>query len=220
VVTSDTTKAAARGVSLDHFLSAEAPALMADLFSGSQGIPHHASDVIAVHPEAAVHLDPKEQDDPRKRIRPGCVRMWTRLLRSRGGGESPLAFPYEWDRALGRLDPREPTPLRQPPERDAAGQHTRHGGGTSAPARDQAPRLDPDAHYRLHKRGARFRSGQDDGGEDAGTAFTRLAKEAVQREGRPDPHPGRRWWDDVVLSGREAARVMEVLQLQHERVGS
>lgn len=122
-VTSDTTKGAAKNITLDHFLSAEAPGLMADTFAGTQGIIHHASDVIAVHPEQRESVSVADQEDPRRRIRPGCYRMWARLLRSRGGGESPLTFPYEWDRALGRLDPREPMPLRAPPE-----QTDRRGG--------------------------------------------------------------------------------------------
>ena len=138
VVTSDTTKAAARGVSLEHFLSAEAPGLMADTFSGSQGIPHHASDVIAVHPEPRANVSATEQEDPRKRIRPGCVRLWARLLRSRGGGESPLAFAYEWDGARGRLDPREPAPLRPPPE-----QTDRHRGGNERGGRGERERDRP-----------------------------------------------------------------------------
>lgn len=220
VATSDTTKAAARGVSLDTFLSAEAPALMADVFSGSQGIVHHASDVIAVHPEAAAAatMGPAAHDDPRRRIRPGCVRMWTRLLRSRGGGEAPLAFPYEWDRALGRLDPRDPEPLRPPPERDD------HGGGQHRGAARQAnhgagggvPRLDPDGEYRLSKSGARMRDGSQV--DDVGLVFTDLAREAVAEEGRADPHPGKRWWPDVVVSGRGAATILATLTCRHEKL--
>lgn len=219
VATSDTTKAAARGVSLDTFLSAEAPALMADVFAGSQGIVHHASDVIAVHPEAVAPDDQARMaDDPRRRIRPGCVRMWARLLRSRGGGESPLAFPYEWDRALGRLDPRDPEPLRPPPEQDHGAPGRRGDGGRHAsPAAPGAiPRLDPDAEYRLHKSSARMRDGSHV--DDMGLVFTDLAREAVAMDGRADPHPGKRWWPDVVVSGRAAASVLEVVTCRHEKL--
>jgi len=218
MATSDTTKGGAR-TGLDSFLSADAPALMADVLSGSQGIVHHASDVVVVHPEAPAHgaPPPRVRDGGREReIGPGCVRLWTRLLRSRGGGESPLLFPYEWDRALGRLRELDPEPLRPPPERDddaRRGGSSRHAGhaGQGGP-----PRLDPAADYRLHKAGARMRDGSHV--EDLGLAFTDLAREAIGIDGRPDPHPGKRWWPDVVVSGRAAAHVLAAMTCRHERV--
>lgn len=126
VTTNDTTKAAARGVSLDTFLSAEAPALMADVFAGSQGIIHHASDVIAVHPERA---------DP---ARPGRRRQWARLLKCRDGGEPPVAFPFDWLPAVGRLMPLGAEPLRPQPEQD-----DRHRGGGERGGRGERDRPAP-----------------------------------------------------------------------------
>jgi hypothetical protein len=220
LATSDTTKQAAREVNIDAFLSKEPAALAADIFAGSQAIMHNA-DVHAVCAERQQVA--AGEDGPPPAVGRGSAlhaTQWVRLLKNRAGLPA-VGFPFGWDMHLGRFTPGEPEPLRPPQERDGQGQPTRHGGGTSAAPQARVPHLDPDAHYRLHKRGARFRggAGQAEGDEDVGTVFTRLAREAVQREGRPDPHPGRRWWDDVVLSGREAARVMEVLQLQHERVG-
>lgn len=130
VTTNDTTKKAAGGINVDHFLSAEAPGLMADVFAGSQGIIHHASDVIAVHPE---------RPDP---SRPGRARQWARLLRSRGGGEAAEVFPYEWDKTLGRLAAGNAEPLRPPPEQDEHGDGRRRGSSRrehSAPAHPGAP---------------------------------------------------------------------------------
>jgi hypothetical protein len=126
VTTNDTTKKAAGGVNVDHFLSAEAPGLMADVFAGSQGIIHHASDVIAVHPE---------RPDP---SRPGRTRQWARLLRSRGGGEAAEVFPYEWDKTLGRLTAGEAEPLRAPPVQDERGDSRRGRDG-----RGQGERVRP-----------------------------------------------------------------------------
>ena len=220
VVTSDTTKAGAR-LSLDNFLSAEAPGLMADVFAGSQGIVHNASDVIAVHPEAGHPGGPplRVVDRGREReARPGCVRLWTRLLRSRGGGESPMLYPYEWERSLGRLAPLDPEPVRPPAGRDDEGRH-RPSGGRQAdhPAPGGVPRLDPDAEYRLHKSGARMRDGSQV--DDLGLVFTELAKEAVALDGRAEPHPMKnRWWPDVVVSGRGAALILERMTCRHEKL--
>lgn len=205
VTTNDTTKKAAGGVTVDHFLSAEAPGLMADVFSGSQGIVHHASDVICVHPE---------RGDP---ARPGHVRQWVRLLRSRGGGESQQAFPFEWDKTLGRLAAGAPEQLRPPPETDDG--RGRANGGGGARQTTAAPRLDPDATYRLHKAGARHRGPPGDLPEDEGAAFTVLAKEAVTLDGRAPPHPEKnRWWPDVVVSGRAAAVILDRMTARHEKV--
>ena len=141
--TNDTTKAAARGVSLDHFLSAEGPGLMADVLAGSQGIMHHASDVIIVHPERpTLPGEERPGEDPSKRPRPGCRRQWVRLPRSRGGGEAPLAFPFDWEGGTGRLHPREPEPLRPPPERDGE-RRSFSAGGTER----SAPKADPLAGF-------------------------------------------------------------------------
>ncbi len=79
-------------------------------------------------------------------------------------------------------------------------------------------RLDPDATYRLHKSGARHRGPPGDLPDDQGEAFTLLAKEAVALDGRADPHPGKRWWPDVVVSGRAAMVVLDRMTARHERV--
>lgn len=112
IATSDTTKSAASNSDIDLFLGEDANALGARVLAGSYAIQHNA-DCLLLQAEAASPLNPLS------------VRMWARVIKSRSGGASTLAFPFTWSKHLGRFQPGEPEPLRPMPERDGE----RRGGG-------------------------------------------------------------------------------------------
>lgn len=115
LMTSDTTKAAAKELNLDVFLSGQGQALAADIFAGSQAMMHIPDTVIALCGE--------ESTIPYQRT------QWGRVLQSRTG--APLeAYPFRWETHLGRFRPRRSEPLRAPPA-DRGG-----GGGRSVGERD------------------------------------------------------------------------------------
>lgn len=219
--TSDTTKGATRQHNVETFLSKPAGELASDVLAGTMSIQHHA-DCIALCSEPARALTPEDIAEMPPELRASAraralrVKVHARVLKNRNGGLPATSFPFEWDMHLGRYHPLDPEPLRPPPERE---DDQRRGGGarpTNHGAPGAAPRLDRAADYRLHKAGARMRDGSTV--EDLGLTFTNLAREAVQIDGRPDPHPGKRWWPDVVVSGRAAAHVLAVMTCRHERV--
>ncbi len=109
-MTSDTTKAAARDIDLQRFLSEQGQRLAADIFAGSQGVMHHF-DVVALCGE-------DNPADPLMRT------QWVRVLQSRTGAPQ-VAFPFGWEAHKGRFRARPPEPLPAPdPDADP-----RKGGG-------------------------------------------------------------------------------------------
>lgn len=90
IMSSDTTKAAARDLDLDIFRSASGQRLAADIFSGSQGIMHHC-DVYAICGQ--------DTGVPYRQT------QWVRVLQSRTGAPAEC-FPFSWETHLGRFRPR------------------------------------------------------------------------------------------------------------------
>lgn len=109
--TSDTTKAAAKEIGVDTFLSADSSHLAATIFTGSQGIMHLA-DVIALCSE---------------RPEPGALvtRQHVRVLNNRTGSPS-VSYPFLWRMNLGRFEPQAPEPLRPPVPSYGGGGHRHH----------------------------------------------------------------------------------------------
>lgn len=102
IATSDTTKAATReSSSIDVFLSRPTGALGADIFAGSQAILHQA-DCIALQAEPTP-------------LGSHTTRMWVRIIKSRAGGATDVAYPFTWEKGLGRFIAGNPEPLRPPP---------------------------------------------------------------------------------------------------------
>ena len=122
IMTSDTTKAAARDLDLERFLSESGQRLAADIFAGSQAIMHNA-DVIAVCGE--------DCGVPFQRT------QWVRVLQGRTGAPAEV-YPFRWETHLGRFRPRKSEPLRAiDPERGGRGGRgdaPRGGGRSWAPA--------------------------------------------------------------------------------------
>jgi len=123
IMTSDTTKAAARDLDLERFLSESGQRLAADIFAGSQAIMHNA-DVIAVCGE--------DNGVPFQRT------QWVRVLQGRTGAPAEV-YPFRWETHLGRFRPRKSEPLRAiDPERGGRGggrgDAPRGGGRSWAPA--------------------------------------------------------------------------------------
>lgn len=123
LMTSDTTKAAAKELNLDVFLSGQGQALAADIFAGSQAMMHIPDTVIALCGE--------ESTIPYRRT------QWGRVLQSRTG--APLeAYPFAWETHIGRFRPRKSEPLRAPPtDRD------RGGGSGGRTVGEAGPRMPP-----------------------------------------------------------------------------
>jgi hypothetical protein len=122
LMTSDTTKAAAKELNLDVFLSGQGQALAADIFAGSQAMMHIPDTVIALCGE--------EGSIPYRRT------QWARVLQSRTG--APLeAYPFGWDTHLGRFRARRSEPLRAPPSdrgvRGSVGERDSGGSGPRMP---------------------------------------------------------------------------------------
>lgn len=119
LMTSDTTKAAAKELNLDVFLSGQGQALAADIFAGSQAMMHIPDTVIALCGE--------ESTVPYRRT------QWGRVLQSRTG--APLeAYPFAWETHIGRFRPRKSEPLRAPPaDRDRGGGRTVGEAGPRMP---------------------------------------------------------------------------------------
>jgi hypothetical protein len=136
VATSDTTKAAAREVSIEKFLSDPAETVGADIYGGSYKIMHHASDALAICSEKA--------SVPNAR----CVRTWIRSVKGRDSGAAEEAFPFEWERALGRYVGEKPEPLRAPPDRADHGHHQQRGH--DRPARGPRDFIPPGTDRILH----------------------------------------------------------------------
>lgn len=99
IMTSDTTKAAARDLDLECFLSEPSgQKLAADIFAGSQAIMHHC-DVFAVCGDDSL-------GDHFRRT------QWVRVLQGRTGA-SAECFPFSWETHTGRFRPRKSEPLRK-----------------------------------------------------------------------------------------------------------
>lgn len=109
IMTSDTTKAAARDLDVDRFLSEPSgQKLAADIFAGSQAIMHHC-DVFAVCGDDSL-------GDFFRRT------QWVRVLQGRTGA-SAECYPFSWETHTGRFRPRPAEALR------AASEDPRGGGG-------------------------------------------------------------------------------------------
>ena len=138
IMTSDTTKAAARDLDLERFLSEPSgQKLAADIFAGSQAIMHHC-DVFAVCGDDSL-------GDHFRRT------QWVRVLQGRTGA-SAECFPFSWETHTGRFRPRKAEPLRKADPERAGG--WRGGGGGRGARRppmlapgpevgDHGPRLPP-----------------------------------------------------------------------------
>lgn len=140
IMTSDTTKAAARDLDLDTFLSASGQKLAADIFAGSQGIMHHC-DVYAICGQ--------DTGVPYRQT------QWVRVLQSRTGAPAQC-FPFDWDTHLGRFRPRPAEALREAPQGSGdrwggASGGTRGGNHSWVPPGDVADH-DPGAHPPPRKR--------------------------------------------------------------------
>lgn len=134
IMSSDTTKAAARDLDLETFRSASGQRLAADIFAGSQGIMHHC-DVYAICGQ--------ETGSPYRQT------QWVRVLQSRTGAPAEC-FPFLWETHLGRFRPRPAEPLSPPPAY-GGGPGKGHGHGRTsdrgaAPAGGVGPR--PPGPYR------------------------------------------------------------------------
>lgn len=147
-MTSDTTKAAARDIDLQRFLSEQGQRLAADIFSGSQGIMHHF-DVVALCGE-------DNPADPLMRT------QWVRVLQARTGAPA-LCFPFAWEAHKGRFRARPPQPLR-PVDPDA---DPRRGGKPRASSGPKVGEYTPGPTvparpptYRPN--GVRYHPGQDE----------------------------------------------------------
>lgn len=123
IMTSDTTKAAARDLDVDQFLSEpSSKKLAADIFAGSQAIMHHC-DVFAVCGDDSA-------GDHFRRT------QWVRVLQGRTGA-SAECFPFSWETHTGRFRPRKAEPLRKPdPERGG-----KWGGGGGGRSRQRRPAM-------------------------------------------------------------------------------
>lgn len=123
IMTSDTTKAAARDLDLECFLSEPSgQKLAADIFAGSQAIMHHC-DVFAVCGDDSA-------GDHFRRT------QWVRVLQGRTGA-SAECFPFSWETHTGRFRPRKAEPLRKPdPERGG-----KWGGGGGGRSRQRRPAM-------------------------------------------------------------------------------
>ena len=118
LATSDTTKAATR-MDLATFLSADGRALTADIFAGSQLIPH-AADVSAVCSEAPVGVAGA----------PPSLRttQYARVLLGRTGAPAEC-YPFDWEMHTGRFRARPSEPLRAPVDPNER-ERGRQGGGS------------------------------------------------------------------------------------------
>lgn len=127
IMTSDTTKAAARDLDLERFLSEPSgQKLAADIFAGSQAIMHHC-DVFAVCGDDSL-------GDHFRRT------QWVRVLQGRTGA-SAECFPFAWETHTGRFRPRKAEPLRKPdPERGGWS----GGGGNRGRSPRRPPMLAPE----------------------------------------------------------------------------
>lgn len=106
-MTSDTTKAAAKDMDLQRFLSEPGQRLAADIFAGSQGV-MHAGDTVAMCGE-------DNPADPLNRT------QWVRVLQSRTGAP-PACYPFDWQAHTGRFRARPLQPLRAvDPDHDPRG---------------------------------------------------------------------------------------------------
>ncbi len=117
LATSDTTKAATR-MDLAHFLSASGRELTADIFAGSQLIPH-AADVWAVCSDAP----------PAGVLR---TTQYARVLLGRTGAPAEC-YPFDWEMHTGRFRARPSEPLRPPVDPEDRQRQGRGGGGGSSP---------------------------------------------------------------------------------------
>lgn len=106
MMTSDTTKAAAKEIDLETFMSGQGPSLAADIFAGSQAWMHIPDTVIAVCGQ--------DGGVPYRRT------QWVRVLQGRTGAPAEV-YPFSWETHLGRFRPRKSEPLRSPPEGGARG---------------------------------------------------------------------------------------------------
>jgi hypothetical protein len=112
MMTSDTTKAAAKDIDLDTFMSGQGPSLAADIFAGSQAWMHIPDTVIAVCGQ--------DGGVPYRRT------QWVRVLQGRTGAPAEV-YPFSWETHLGRFRPRKSEPLRTPAHDSGGGR----GGGRS-----------------------------------------------------------------------------------------
>lgn len=142
VMTSDTTKAAAKEIDLDAFLSESGPRLAADIFAGSQAMMHIPDTIIAVCG--------KDGGVPFRRT------QYVRVLQSRTA-EHREAYPFEWETFCGRFRPRAPEPLRDPSS-DPSGD-----GGNGRKSGRRGPRTwSPEPPVGDHERGAARHPGYAD----------------------------------------------------------
>ena len=128
LATSDTTKAATR-MDLATFLSADGRALTADIFAGSQLIPH-AADVSAVCSEAPVGVAGA----------PPSLRttQYARVLLGRTGAPAEC-YPFDWEMHTGRFRAKPSEPLRAPVNPNDRQRQGRGGGPSPGGGRPRSP---------------------------------------------------------------------------------
>ena len=119
--TLDTTKYAAANLGIDAFLGDENTGrLAADMVGGSQTIMHNA-DIIGLCAE----VPPQD--------RPLLTTMWARVLKGRTGVAAE-AYPFGWEKNLGRFRaaPAEGLRARQEEDRRSSSSHGQRGNGSSS----------------------------------------------------------------------------------------
>ena len=131
VITSDTTKAAAKEVSLARFAHESPGVLAAEVYAGSQLIPHLCN-------TAVVYAEPSTDGG-----RTCLLRL--RVLQCRDTAGDPTCYPFQVDLATGRLRAMDPATVPVPPKplpRDevrealAGTPYGKGGGGGGGGARD------------------------------------------------------------------------------------
>ncbi len=97
--TSDTTKTAAKELTLQDFQTREGRAVAADVFAGAQSIMHIADTVVALMAEPPT-------------ARSLTTTMWARVLQGRTGAP-PESFPFLWEMHCGRFRAQAPGKPRE-----------------------------------------------------------------------------------------------------------
>lgn len=126
IATSDTTKAAATDIRVADFLGMDPKALEARVLAGSYAIVHNATHCLMLQAEHPAEGGLRS-------------RQWARITKNRSGGPSDVAFPFGWERHLGRYLPEAPHSLAEFAQAHEASQRGRGPGGRSRLGADHLP---------------------------------------------------------------------------------
>ena len=146
IITSDTTKEAAKNMTLSHFVHDEGRSVAASIFAGSQALQHNFDPI-------GLMAEPSSPDST-------TTIMRVRLLQTRSS-EAGGVFPFRWEMHTGRFLALDPASVPEvPPPEPGGGFGRSRPRGSDGPAiaseRDDVPARQPQPAPFMRPRGRRY----------------------------------------------------------------